>query len=47
MPDLTPLVTQALDADELIVDVQFSPDVKSSEDMLASMEAIRAFVGQS
>ncbi len=39
--------TQALGADELIVDVQFSPDVKSTDDILARMEAVRGMVGQS
>ncbi len=38
--------TQALGTDELIVDVQFSPDVTSTDDILARMEAVRGMVGQ-
>jgi alkanesulfonate monooxygenase SsuD/methylene tetrahydromethanopterin reductase-like flavin-dependent oxidoreductase (luciferase family) len=36
--------TRELGADELIVDVQFSPDVQSTDDILARMETIRGMV---
>ncbi len=36
--------TRELGADELIVDLQFSPDVQSTDDILARMETIRGMV---
>lgn len=37
--------TQEMGVDELIVDVQFSPDVTSADDILARVETIRGMVG--
>ncbi len=39
------LQTQEIGADELIVDLQFSPDVNSLDDILARMEWVRGIIG--